>query len=199
MRYLFKLLIIVLPLFLTASRINAQDRDSGFSEIDSLQQTLSIQIDKEIKGLQTQFINKQNQLLITIDSLNNELNSREMQINNLIWEQKKLEKQIQENKMKISGVENIVLEAKQGYKRFFFIAGPSFLFLILASVLIYFYLMMKQQEETERKISALKRYAHNEIEGSRDDLLRKLKKRIKKIGSSLDSSTKKSKKPAKKK
>jgi len=137
--------------------------------------------------------------MLIIDSLNTELDGRKLQIIELDKEQKILKKRLQENRVSISGVENMLVETKNGYKRFFFIAAPSFLFLIMASVLIYFYLMMRQQEETERKISALKRYAHNEIEDTRSDLIKNVKRRIKKISKGRSGTAGKSKKSVKKK
>jgi hypothetical protein len=59
--------------------------------------------------------------------------------------------------------------------------------------------MMKQQEQTEKKINALKKYTHNELEETRLDLLKKFKKRIKKVSESISVRSDKTQKAKKKK
>ncbi|MDA3823783.1 MAG: hypothetical protein PF450_14395, partial [Bacteroidales bacterium] len=87
----------------------------------------------------------------------------------------------------------IIEEEHERFKRILLIGGPSILVLIIFSTGLFFITVIKHRDQTDKKISALRKYTHSEIVDTRNDLLNKLKKRLKKLRRSGSKKKKKGK------
>ncbi len=175
------LIFLSLSAFGQAAGINTSK-----AEIDSLKQTISSQVDIKLNGVQARILQKLEDQQTIIDSLNNELNALEVHLHHLIGNNEKQRQKIENAELEISRLDDLIIQEHRKFIRILYVSGPSILFLILVTILLVFLILNRQQAETEKKINALKRYAHNEIQESRSDLLKKIKKRLKKIAGRVD-------------
>lgn len=168
-------------------------------QFDSIRQTFEIQIDQKIEQLYRQFQIEIKHKQLQIDSLSRLVEKHERKIHGLQHTDNEVKARISASEKEVLRNKESITEEKERIKRLLGIAGPSILILILVSVLIYFLLLMKQQEQTDKKINALKKYTHSELEETRHDILKKFKKRIKTVSNTISQRSKKSVKDKKKK
>ena len=183
----FKWPLTLLILFLYAPAMHCQESSDSLlaDKLDSLLEQFEARYDAKLNQHQRLFRQEIYRKQQHIDSLYGILEAQESELHKLELYDNDLTTRIEESEVEIRINSQIITEEKDKFRRILGITGPSILFLIFASVLIYFLLMMKQQEQTDRKINALKKYTHTEIEESRTDLMKKVKKRIKKVSESL--------------
>lgn len=194
----FKPLLIAFSLLFVIVGLHSQDslEHVNSAKIDSLEEAISFQIDSQVNSLYYQFNAYRYQQKIITDSLMNLSEDKILEIYKLNKEIELLKQQLADSDRSIASNKELYNTEKQRLIRLLSIAGPSILFLILISTGLFLLLLLKQQNKMERKMNTLRRYTHSEIAVVRDDLMGKLKRRMKKMASSIGkkSSGKKGKK-----
>lgn len=182
MRHQIKLILISCLLF-TSIGINGQDSIFYHTDvrIDSLHKLMNQEMEQKLLGLKVQFSNQITSYNIVLDSLFLELNIQKEEDKALKRENVQLVRKLAEVKQLVLSNKEMMDEEHRKFRKVLFISGPSILGLLIVCTVLFYLLMIKFKGQTEQKISALRKYTHSEIEESKNDLLNKLKKRLKKI------------------
>ena len=182
-----KFLVLLFPgLFLLQSLDAQYVSDSILSvKIDSLHNLISTEYTNSLRSYQIENSKILKEQRLRIDELETNVGQLETALEDLEQKDKELERKLEIAKRDIAENKLIISQERANLKRILYIAGPSILLLILVSVLLYFLLMLKHQEQTDMKINALRKYTHSELEETRNVLLKKFRKRIKKVSEGL--------------
>ena len=178
------IVMLLLWSFLTPAREQELVREKALT--DSLQEVYTRQLNSRLYRLENSLLQRVGEQQVRIDSLISRTVMLEQEINKL--EASQLEMQLQQEETEQLAIMNkhIIFGEKERFRRMLFIAGPSLLGLILISTVLFFVLFMRQTEQTDRKIMALRKYTHNEVYETRDELLMRFKKRIRKLRERLE-------------
>jgi hypothetical protein len=178
----FKLILICTLLFLPQGIIGQDSVFNGLdSSIDSLHTFITLEVDQKIRAIKSSFKEQINHQNLLIDSLQSEISIQKEEQGKLISEKEMMVKKLAELNQSVQSHKQIIKEEHKRFKRILLISGPSILVLIIFCAVLFFVLIIKYRDQTEKKISALKKYTHSEIEDTRNDLLNKMKKRLKKL------------------
>lgn len=185
----FKVNLFLISL-LIVSTVNAQEPGEidSLSGIDSIERALKNQLNNQIERIQSRFDRDLQLLRGGMDSMRLQIKAQQAEIDLLNKEKDKFSGELKEAEKRIMQNQRELISEREKNKRILFIAGPSILILILVSVILFFLTIMKQQDETERKINSLRKYAHSEIEESTTDLMKKLKKKLKSVQLTVNAS-----------
>jgi cytochrome c-type biogenesis protein CcmH/NrfG len=179
----FKPLFIVLPLLCFPVYTSAQEPEESTDWVllDSMRQIYQSEMSKQINTLQYKLQRNISGQQLLLDSLSKDIDIQQQQINTLIQEKELLIQRLREAEQLIEANREQIVSERERIRRVMLISGPSVLVLLLISTALCFLLIMRQNEQIDRKIGALRRYTHSEMEETRNDLLRRIRKRLKRI------------------
>jgi hypothetical protein len=179
----FKPTTLLLAIILLASSLSAKNIyvQNDSSEIDSIHKLLQKEVDSKLIGLKNSFRRQMIENEILMDSLHIDIELNAKRIHNLSSENKSLYKEIEETQFLMESYKRSFTEENRKLRQVMYISGPTILFFLLLSIGLFSLIITRQQNETDMKISALRKYAHNEIEISREVILKKFRKRVKKL------------------
>lgn len=178
--------MLLLSPFLTHAQEQEQVPEGAMA--DSLQEVYTRQLNNRLYRMENSLLQRIGEQQEMIDSLVGRSGMLEQDISEL--EAGQLEIQLQQLEMQLQQQEteqlaimnkHILFGEKERFRRILYIAGPSLLGLILISTVLFFVLFMRQTEQTDRKIMALRKYTHSEVDETRDELLIRFKKRVRKL------------------
>ena len=188
---------ILLCLLTISIAASSQDTTSGVVlniKLDSLEDEMMKSVNEAVEMLRKETLELSRKYEADLDSLKSILFEREREIESLESYQSELGKNFSANSRDIVTNKNKIQEGHKRYLIFLFLSLGLLLILIALSVIYFIISVRKHRADTEKKINALKRYTHSELEGTREELLKGLKKRIKKITAVRLNSKNKSKK-----
>lgn len=179
---------LIFILLLVSSFGDAQENDTLIDRrvIDSLHETTMHrvgQLEKQYNAFRYNASLKLDAQQKMLDSLSAELQRGEAGMAELNARTRELERKLEETAQIALTNKYVISEEKRKIRQVTYIAGPALLGLILISTLIYFLLLTRQSAQTDRKIGALRKYAHQDLEETRDALWGKFRKRLKKLRS----------------
>jgi hypothetical protein len=172
------IMLLLLP-FLTHAGQQSEVREKALA--DSLQEVYTRQLNSRLYQMENLFLQQLREQRKMIDSLISRSGMLEQEISAAEVRQQEMQLQLEETKQLALMNKYILFEEKERFRRILYIAGPSLLGLILISTVIFFILYMRQAEQTDRKILALRKYTHNEVDETRNELLTRFKRRIGKL------------------
>ncbi len=108
-----------------------------------------------------------------------------------------LKKELIEASELIEHTDNKLNESKRKISRLFFISGPLLLLLIITVSIILYLIIVRDRKSTDNKINALRRYALQSMEEVREDYIKEIKRRAKKLTAKFKVSGKRKKKSKK--
>ncbi|MCF8347027.1 MAG: hypothetical protein K9G38_07420 [Bacteroidales bacterium] len=178
---IFILLVVLQPVY-TQENDTLIDR----SVVDSLHETTMDQIGQLEKKYNTLLhnagmkIDAQQKMLDTLSAV---LKRREEGMAELNAYTRELEQNLEETAQIAWTNKYVISEERRKIRQVAYIAGPALLGLILISTAICFLLLARLSAQTDRKIIALRKYTHQDLEETRDALWGKFRKRLKKLRS----------------
>ncbi|MEX0987802.1 MAG: hypothetical protein WD052_10020 [Bacteroidales bacterium] len=196
-----KFICIVLSLLMVPGLAGAQEQQNILDQnrIDSIQQLLSARINRQLNQVQARFQSELNAQRILVDSLISEVNRREAEIVKLESKSQELTQQLARTNQSVIANRSTISAEKERFRRMFLISGFTLLTLVLVITLLYFLMLMRHTEQTEQKISALRKYTYQEIEVTRNSLIKKIKKQVNKLRTKLPKEKKTGRKKRRKK
>jgi hypothetical protein len=179
---------VIFILFVVSQSGFAQVNDTliGQSMLDSLHETYMHRVGQLEKQYNTLRHNASLQLDAQqkmVDTLFAEMERREAGMEELNARFLELQRKLEATTQVALTNKYVITEEKRKIRQVVYIAGPALMGLILISTLIYFLLLARHSAQTERRINALRRYTHQDLEETRDALWGKFRKRLKKLGS----------------
>ncbi len=177
-----KSLCIVLLLFFSirASPQEAEFTESG-STIDSLREVYRQELIRKMNLLEYRMIQIVESQQVALDSLSDRTITLEREVTRLRATDSEMDVRLDETEQQSIMNRYMILKERDRFKRILLIAGPSLLALILISTILFFVLITRLAGQTDRKIMALRRYAYNEVDETRNELRKIFKKRIRKL------------------
>ncbi|MCA1747649.1 MAG: hypothetical protein LC655_08125 [Bacteroidales bacterium] len=175
--------VFIVMLLLWPILTPAQEQEPGREKAlaDSLQKVYTRQLDNRLYRLENSLLQRVGEQQEMIDSLVSMSLMLEREISELETSQQEMQLQQEETEQRAIMNKHIIFGEKEQFRRILSIAGPSLLGLILISTVLFFVLFMRQAEQTDRKIMALRKYTHNEVDETKNELLMRFKKRIRKL------------------
>lgn len=185
MKQQFKVIFLILVLISGAKRGTSQEITDSILQIqlDSISYEILNAVKNRSRIESAKFDREIQQQKQKIDSLITGLNYQEEFIQGLENENANLKLEVAQTKEKVESNQAIIQEKAQTFKRVLLITGPSIVLLLLILSLLYFILLVRQQDETDKKINALKKYTYSEIEETKEAILKRFKKRISRLKS----------------
>ncbi len=185
-------------LLIVSSSGNAQENDTlvDRSVVDSLHETTMdhiVQLEKQYNTLLQNARLKIEAQQKTLDTLSAVLEKREAGMEEMNAHTRELERKLEETAQIALTNRYVISEERRKIRQVAYIAGPALLGLILISTTICFLLLARQSAQTDRKIIALRKYTHQDLEETRDALWGKFRKRLKKLRSAERKDKKKKK------
>lgn len=190
----FIVMLLLWP-FLTTAQEQEQLREKALA--DSLQEVYINQLNRRTYQLERRLLQRIGEQQEMIDSLVRRSGMLEREISEMKVSQHAMQAQMEETEQLAIMNKHTIFGEKERFRRMLFIAGPSLLGLILISTVLFFILIMRQSEQTDRKIMALRKYTHNEVEETRNELMSNFKKRVRKLRDRMEKSRKAKKKKKK--
>lgn len=177
-KFVFVFWLLLMP-FLTHGEQQAVEREKALA--DSLREVYIRQLDNRLFRLENRLLQQVGEQQEVIDSLVSRSVVLERALNKMEASQLEMQNKAEETEQLTIVNKHLIFDEKERFRRILFIAGPSLLGLILISTVLFFVMIMRQAEQTDRKIMALRKYTHLEIDETRNELLMRFKKRIRKL------------------
>jgi hypothetical protein len=148
---------------------------------DSLHEVYTQTLNRKLYLLENRLLQVVGSQEVVLDSLSGRAAALEEEVNELRGNINALDVQLEETVQQSILNNQMIFSEKEQFRRILVIAGPTLLGLILISTVLFFVLVMRQGTQTQRKIMALRKYTHSEVEETRSELLKNFKKRIRKL------------------
>jgi hypothetical protein len=187
--------MLLLSPFLTHAEEQSAVREKALA--DSLQEVYTRQLNSRLYQLEKLLLQQLSEQQEMIDSLVRRSVMLERAVREIEASQQQMQLQLEEVEQLAVMNKHIIFEEKERFRRILYIAGPSLLGLILISTVLFFILYMRQTEQTDRKIMALRKYTHSEVDETRNELLMRFKKRIRKLRERMEQRMEKKERMAK--
>ncbi len=190
----FKRIILFLLLIGIAFSSFAQEGGSTvYTEADSLQDVQLKEMRQQINALNYSIRKNRGEQQIITDSLVIFNEEQTAKILSLREKSEILKRELVEASELIEQTDIKLSESRQKISRLIFITGPLLLFITIAVSMVLYLIIVRNRKSADIKMNALRKYALQGMEEVREDYVKEIKRRLKKLTSKLKGTGKKQK------